>query len=103
MLLLLSDDLVFNFVVLGLGNDLLPNQVILSPIWPPIDDLLRKGLTYTWQGIQSVFRSRIDVQLLGYRCGGLCGGRLGDYPGRLFLGRCPFHRPAPHRIETPQS
>jgi len=70
---LLGDDHVLDFDVGSLGNDLLLHQFILGAVGPPVDDLLRVGITDARQFLELIFRGRVDVEFLGGRfCSG-CG------------------------------
>src|ERR1700728_366603 len=67
---LLGDDLIFDFVVRGLGNNFLLHEVKLRAIGTAGNDLLRVGVSNSRQGLELIGSRRIDVELIGR------GGRL---------------------------
>src|ERR1700687_1769010 len=82
-LLLFRDDLVFDLIVGGLGNDLFSYQVGLLRIGTAVDDFLGVAGSDARQSFQLFFGRRVDVEQIGMGSRG-CGG-LGWLLGGLRL------------------
>ncbi len=61
---LVSDDLVLNFVVLLLSDNLLRDQVVLGPVRAAVNDFLRGHGTNAGQGLKLLLAGGVDVQLI---------------------------------------
>ena len=59
----MRDDLFFDPVVGRLRDDVFANQVVLRPIGPSRNDLLRIGIANSRQCLQLVSCSRVDIEL----------------------------------------
>ena len=62
---LLGDDFLFDFLVSCPGNDVFVHQIQLGAIRAPVDDLLRIGVPDAGKCLESIFGSRVDIELLG--------------------------------------
>src|SRR3984957_11143101 len=70
------DDLVFDLVVSGLGQDASGDELVLGRVGPSIDDALRVGVADPGEGLELVGCGGIDVQGRSRSSGG-SRGRLG--------------------------
>src|SRR5437867_12454259 len=61
---LMGDDLIFNLLVGGSGNNLTSPQIALGAIRAAVNNLLRIFVTDTGQGVELVFGCGIDVELV---------------------------------------
>src|SRR5215831_1822800 len=84
-LFLLGDNLVFNLVVSGLGNDFLSYEVSLLCIWTAVDDFLRIRGADARKGVKLFFGGRVDVEQVSI--GSCCSVSAGWFRG-LGLSHC---------------
>lgn len=80
-LLLFRDDLIFDLLVRRFWNNILLNQLVLTLVRPPINDLLGVGLTDPWQCFELLSSGRIDVE----RFGGILGERAKEFRERTLI------------------
>src|SRR5260370_28937582 len=77
---LLGDNLVFDFVVGGLRNDLFVHQIEFCAIGAAIDNFLGVDVTDAGQGLELVLGGSVEIELIASG-GGASGHGLGGDRG----------------------
>ena len=76
---MVSNDLVFDLVIGGLGNDLLGHEIALGVVRAAINDLLAVCVANAGKRGEFFFAGGIDVNqvsFLGFLCAGIGRGRF---------------------------